>query len=166
MQAPKIIESAEKQFVGICIQMSFVNDRTSELWRAFGSKVGEIKERVGTERYSVKVYDENYSFSTFDPEDMFEKWAAVETSDHENVSEGFEALTIPAGKYAMFLHRGTPATAPETFGYIFGTWLPNSTFYLDSRPHFEILGEDYSPFNDDAEETIWIPIKDRQGENL
>ncbi len=152
--------------IGMCMQMSFVNDRTSELWRAFGSKIGEIQGRVGTDRYSVKVYDENYSFSRFDPAAMFEKWAAVETSDRENVSEGFEALTIPAGMYAVFLHRGTPKQAPELYGYIFGSWLPNSGFNLDSRPHFEILGEEYSPFNEDAEETIWIPIKDRKGENL
>jgi AraC family transcriptional regulator len=163
MQEPKIIESSEKPLVGICVQMSFVVDRTSELWRTFGSQIGEIQGRVSSDRYSVKIYDLNYSFSKFDPAARFQKWAAVETSGKEDLPEGFEALTIPAGMYAVFTYRGTPANAPEIYGHIFGVWLPNSEFELDLRPHFEILSESYDPLDENSEETIWIPIKDKVG---
>jgi AraC family transcriptional regulator len=49
--------------------------------------------------------------------------------------------------------------APKTFQYIFGTWLPNSEYVLDNRPHFEILGEKYKNDDPTSEEEIWIPIK-------
>jgi AraC family transcriptional regulator len=44
-------------------------------------------------------------------------------------------------------------------GYIFGEWLPNSSYELDTREHFEILSEGYRPDDRDAEEEIWIPIR-------
>ncbi|MFM9945765.1 MAG: GyrI-like domain-containing protein, partial [Bacteroidia bacterium] len=42
---------------------------------------------------------------------------------------------------------------------IYGTWIPNSEYNLDNRPHFEILGEKYKNNHPDSEEEIWIPIK-------
>ena len=45
------------------------------------------------------------------------------------------------------------------FQYIFGTWLPNSTYLLADRPHFEVLGEGYKNNDPTSEEEIWIPIQ-------
>ncbi len=43
--------------------------------------------------------------------------------------------------------------------YIFGSWLPESEYELDSREHFEVLPETYQPMNPKAREEVWIPIK-------
>jgi AraC family transcriptional regulator len=40
-----------------------------------------------------------------------------------------------------------------------GTWLPGSDFVLDTRPHFEVLGDQYKNNDTTSEEEIWIPIK-------
>ncbi|MEP7234441.1 MAG: GyrI-like domain-containing protein, partial [Ignavibacteriota bacterium] len=48
-----------------------------------------------------------------------------------------------------------------TFQYILRTWVPNSNYELDDRPHFEILGEKYKKDDPSSEEEIWIPIKPR-----
>ena len=157
--SPEISEFPGKLLAGVHRRTSFVNDRTSELWREFRAREGEIEGRVGGESYSVKVYDSAYSFSEFDPASEFDKWAAAEVSLRP---DGLDRLDIPAGKYAVFVHTGPAAEAPRTFGYIFGQWLPNSEYELDTRPHFEVLPKGYDPFDPNAEEEIWIPIRDKE----
>ena len=156
MMSPEIREFPGKLLAGVCRRTSFVNDLTSELWREFRSLEGEIEGRVGGESYSVKVYDSAYSFLEFDPAAEFDKWAAAEVVI---TYDGLETMKIPAGKYAVFAHKGPAAEAPRTFGYIFGEWLLNSEYELDLRPHFEVLPKDYNPFDPNAEEEIWIPIR-------
>jgi AraC family transcriptional regulator len=157
--APEIIDFPETRLIGSRMRMSFVNDRTSELWRGFRTVRPAIAGRIGGESYSVKVYDASYSFSSFDPAAEFDKWAAVAVSGDADLPEGLESLTIPASKYGEFIHVGPASAAPKTFGYIFGEWLPASEFELDLRPHFEILPEGYDPFDEDAEEKVLIPIR-------
>ena len=156
---PQIIELSETRLIGSRVRISFVNDRTSELWRGFRAIRPTVAGRIGGETYSVKVYNASYSFSPFDPVAEFDKWAAVAVSEESGVPDGFEELIIPAGKYAEFTHTGPASTAPQTFGYIFGEWLPTSGFELDLRPHFEILPEGYDPFSEEATERVLIPIR-------
>jgi AraC family transcriptional regulator len=160
MNQPEIRDFAGKLLTGVRRRMSFVNDRTSEIWREFRTREGGIKGRIGNESYSVKVYDAGYSFANFDPAAEFNKWAAAEVN--EPAGE-FETLWIPAGTYAVFIHKGSAAEAPRSFGYIFGEWLPHSGFELDHRLHFEVLPAGYNPFDPEAEEEIWIPV---QGKGL
>lgn len=148
-----------KLLAGVRRRMSLADDRTSELWREFRTRESDIPNRLGGESYNAKGYDPEYTFSSFDPSAEFDKWAAAAIA--EPTSE-FEMLEIPAGQYAVFIHKGPAAEAPRTFGYIFGQWLPKSGYELDSRPHFEILPEGYSPFDAEAEEEIWIPVKEKQ----
>lgn len=160
--SPEIIDFPETRLIGFRVRTSFVNDRTSELWRGFRAVRPAIAGRVGSDSFSVKVYDASYSFSEFDPAAEFDKWAAVAVGDGADVPDELEILVIPAGKYAEFIHVGPASAAPKTFGYIFGEWLPASGFELDLRPHFEILPEGYDPFASDATERVLIPIRSRQ----
>ncbi len=137
--------------------MSIAENKTSELWREFRSRAKAIAGRIGDESYSARVYSADYSFSRFDPHAVFDKWACVRVG--ESNPEFFEILEIPSGKYAVFHHSGLAASAPTTFGYIFGTWVLNSGFDLDDRPHFEILPARYDPFDPVAEEEIWVPVR-------
>lgn len=160
---PEIIDFPETRLIGSRVRMSFVNDRTSELWRSFRPVALSIAGRIGGESYSVRVYDELYSFTKFGPSAEFDKWAAVAVDMDAEVPEGFDELIIPAGKYAEFVHMGPASAAPRTFGYIFGEWLPSSEFELDLRPHFEILSEGYDPFALDTNERVLMPVRLRQG---
>jgi AraC family transcriptional regulator len=158
MNEPEIRVSAGKLLTGVRRRMSFVKDGTSEIWREFRRREGHIERRIGSESYSVKVYYAGYSFANFDPAAEFDKWAAAEVSGD---CEGFDTLEIPAGKYAVFIHKGTAADAPRTFGYIFGEWLPGSGYELADRPHFEVLPAGYDPFDTQAKEEIWVPIEEK-----
>ncbi len=156
MVIPHIQILSEKKLVGKRLSMSFSNNRTPELWRSFISRRKEIRNTVGTDLFSLQHYATINSFENFNPEAVFEKWASVEVTDFNNVPEGMETFTLTEGLYAVFEYKGN---SPEIFQYIFQTWLPNSDYELNKRPHFEILGEKYKSNDDASEEEIWIPIQ-------
>lgn len=149
----------ESFFLGQKIEMSFLENKTFELWNKFMKGRKTIQNTIGNELYSFEIYSKGF-FQDFNPAKSFEKWAAVEVSNYENVSEDFEKLIVPSGKYAVFIHKGPASEGPKTYDYIFKTWLPNSNFKLDARPHFAKMGEKYKNDSPDSEEEIWLPIID------
>lgn len=147
-----------KKLVGQSLTMTFATNKTSELWRGFVPRRKEITNTVSSDLFSIQVYDESFNFKNFNPNASFVKWAAVEVSNFDSVPEGMETFTLPGGLYAVFFYKGLN-TDTQIFQYIYGTWIPDSEYELDNRPHFEILGEKYKNNDPDSEEEIWIPIK-------
>ncbi|RYY19451.1 MAG: AraC family transcriptional regulator [Chitinophagaceae bacterium] len=160
---PSIQTSGEKKLIGNRLVMSFSNYKVSDLWKGFASRRKEIKNSLTNTMLSVTVYSQNH-FVDFKPTNEFEKWAAVEVSDFDNVPSEMETLVLPAGLYAVFYYKGLN-TDNSVYQYIFGTWLPGSDYMLDNRPHFEVLGEKYKNNDPDSEEEIWIPIKPKSADN-
>lgn len=158
---PRIEMLKEKKLVGRRMEMSLVNNKTGELWRSFMPRRKEISNRVSEELLSMQVYDHNAGGSPFHPGTVFTKWAAAEVSAFSNIPEAMETYILEGGLYAVFLHKGAASTGPATFRYIFETWLPQSAYALDQRPHFEILGDKYKNDDPDSEEEIWIPVRKR-----
>jgi AraC family transcriptional regulator len=117
-----------------------------------------IKNRVGLDLYSIQVYASTFDFHLFNESTPFERWATVAVADFNVVPDGMETFSLPGGLYAVFDYKGTPETFSATAQYLFGTWLPQSGYHLDNRPHFEILGSKYKHNDPDSEEEIWIPV--------
>ncbi|RZJ68300.1 MAG: AraC family transcriptional regulator [Flavobacterium sp.] len=155
----RIAELPETKLVGLHLQMSFAQNRTFELWRSFMPRRKEIVNAESPDLFSMQIFDSSTDFSKMELDATFEKWAAVPVSEFSRIPDGMETFTIPTGKYAVFIHKGSASDGPKTFGYIFGEWLPKSGFAIDARPHFEILGEKYKNDSVDSEEEIWIPIR-------
>ena len=155
---PRIEVLGELKLVGLRMTMSISANKTRELWQNFQRRRKDIPNTVGKNLYSIQLYDDHY-FKTFNPHSTFEKLAAIEVTNFNAVPPDMEAFTLPPGLYAVFSHKGAGATAPATFNYIFSTWLPDSEYSLDIRPHFEVLGEKYKNDDPESEEEIWIPIK-------
>lgn len=149
---------SEKKLIGISETMSFAQDKTQLLWQAFMQQRNIIKNRVNQDFISLQQYPEDLSFETLDIHKKFTKWAGAEVSDFDQIPEGMHKLIVPAGLYAVFLHKGAAPTAQKTFAYIFEVWLPQSGYQLDIRPHFEVLGSKYRNNDPDSEEEIFIPI--------
>jgi AraC family transcriptional regulator len=156
---PRIEILKEKKLIGTRFTMSLVNNKTGELWKNFIPKRNEIVNNVSNELISMQRYDANY-FSEFNPAKEFEKWATIEVFDYHKVPEEMETFTLIGGLYAVFDYKGS-STDSSIFQYIFGTWLPNSDYLLDNRPHFEVLGEKYKNADPNSEEEIWIPIRQK-----
>lgn len=155
---PIITTLNPKILVGKCLTMSFAQNTTQELWKSFMPVRNLITSAAGTNLYSLQVYPQGH-FMNFNPAVQFVKWAAVEVASLHNTPDGMEAFNLPGGLYAVFHYKGNPANGAEVFSYIYQTWLPQSDYELDNRPHFEILGSKYKQGSDDSEEDIWIPIK-------
>lgn len=154
---PTITKLTEKKLVGMSLGMSLAQNRTAELWRSFMPRRSEIGQSIGQEFYAMQLYPAGY-FEPFSPQTEFVKWAAVEVSDFENIPSEMKTFELVGGLYAVFQYKGLN-TDTSIFQYIYGTWLPNSAFSLDHRPHFEVLGEKYKNNDPESEEEIWIPIK-------
>ena len=156
---PRMETLIEKKLIGKRMTMSLSNNKTGELWRSFMPRRREIGNKLNSEMFSMQVYDRPVDFGNLDQE--FEKWAAVEVSDFDAIPDGMETFTLKGGLYAVFQYKGS-STDNTIFQFIFGTWLPNSDYLLDNRPHFEILGEKYKNADPNSEEDIWIPIKPKE----
>jgi AraC family transcriptional regulator len=148
----------EKKLVGQSKRMSFANNITFHLWSGFMPRRKEIQQTIGTDLYSLEVYDDLSFFKNFNPSNEFSKWAAVEVNSYENVPEGMEQLELPEGLYAVFLYKGDHSGAVKAYNHIFMEWLPVSGYCLDNRPHFAVMGEKYKKDDPSSEEEIWIPI--------
>jgi len=157
---PTLTVLKEKTLAGHRQRMSLHANSTVELWRSFIKRQKMQPFPCSPERYSVQVFDPGY-FQNFSPETTFEKWAAVEVAQSDKVPADLEMLILPGGLYAVFMYRGPAKDGPRVFQYILTEWLPASSYMLDNRPHFEVLGDKYHNEDPASEEEIWIPVKPR-----
>src|SRR5690606_6933599 len=156
---PRIENLKQKKLAGKRLTMSLADNKTGELWKSFMPKRREITNNLTNDLISMQVYKPNH-FAEFSPTNEFVKWATVEVVDFDNVPSDLETITLTGGLYAVFDYKGSSADS-RVFQYIFGTWLPNSDYLLDDRPHFEVLGEKYKNADPSSEEEIWIPIRQK-----
>ena len=156
---PRIEKLKTKKLVGKRLIMSQSNNKIGELWKNFMPRRNEIQNKLSQDLISMQIYKPGY-FSNFNPMNEFEKWATMEVADFENVPSDMETFVLPGGLYAVFDYKGSSSDT-RIFQYIFNSWLPNSEFELDDRPHFEVLGKKYKNNDHDSEEEIWIPIKNK-----
>lgn len=156
---PEIKNLAPKKLIGNHLEICMAENKTFDLWKNFMPRKKEIINAIGADLFSVQIFDSKFNFLHFDIHANFEKWAAVEVTDFTNVPDGMQTLILPRGLYAVFLYKGAATEGEKTFRYIFETWIPNSIYQLDNRPHFEILGSKYKHNDPDSEEEIWIPVK-------
>lgn len=161
-QQPEIKQSKVINLVGLCENTSVATMNPTAIWQQFMPRRNEVAGHIPNQYYSVQVYGESYSFQNFDSTARFQKWAAVAVENEAKVPNGMETLKIPAGDYAVFIHKGTAPEFSKTLQYIHGVWMPNSKYKLDNRPHFELLDERYlGPMNPKSEEEVWVPIRKR-----
>lgn len=157
---PRIEKLSEKQLIGKRLTMSLANNKTGELWRNFMPKRKDISNNLTGELISLQVYKSTH-FTDFKPTNEFEKWATIEVTNFDNVPTDMETFVLKGGLYAVFDYQGL-STDNSIFQFIFGTWLPNSNYDLDDRPHFEVLGSKYKNNDPTSEEEIWVPIKPKK----
>ncbi|WP_139958156.1 GyrI-like domain-containing protein [Flavicella sediminum] len=159
MTIPTIQTFDKKIIIGKKTRMSLVQNKTQKLWQCFMPKRNEIENTKGIEFFSIEIYDNLDFFKNFNPNNQFEKWAAVEVTKIGKFPSDFEVLETIEGEYAVFHYHGDAANAFNFYQYIYGDWLPNSKYILDKRPHFSIMGAAYKNNDPNSEEDICVPIR-------
>lgn len=156
----RIVEAEDIKIVGVKAEANFntINSITPQLAKQFMPRLKEITSRKDDFSLSLQKYTD-FNFKMFNPNDVFEKWIGVEVRDFDAIPQNMETLLIPASKYLVIDFKGTIPKFIKLWQHIHSTWLPNSEFELDNRPHFERLPSSYSPIQAINEEEIWIPIK-------
>ncbi|WFD10912.1 AraC family transcriptional regulator [Tepidibacter hydrothermalis] len=138
--------------------VSSINDIYS-LWQRFEDVVDIIPNKHHSKR-TFGICEQLQETHTLNYDMDFSEVIGMEVTCYDNLPDGIVAKTIPAGKYAVFTHRGLLSEILKTYEYIWGTWVLITKEVLDERADFELydkrfLGRD----NEQSEMDIYIPIK-------
>ncbi|MDX5319817.1 MAG: GyrI-like domain-containing protein, partial [Bacteroidota bacterium] len=148
----------EVHLAGFHCMMSLLRNQTSKLWQQLMPLRQELSGKPSPKLYSLEIYPSHY-FTAFDPDTCFLKWACVPIQPGKNLDDEIKEMILQEGLYAVFLHQGPASAGEKTYRYIHETWLPESAYTLDERPHMSIMDERYKGEDENSEEEIWIPIK-------
>lgn len=152
---PRIAHRSAFNVVGMAEHFTpATSSRIPELWTRFVARLDEIPFRHGTDTYGLCV--------DADPaggeEAGFTYVAGVEVARIDAIPDGMMALTVPAGRYAVFTHRGHISRLPDTVKQIWGRWLPASPYRHVRRPDFEHYDARWDPQTGLGEIDVWVPI--------
>lgn len=159
---PIIKTMPEKKFVGMGTKFISIlsKDRDNyikipQLWQRYNQRNKEVPHRTGQTEYGICFVVPKDQRSH--PEECY-YLAGAEVTKVDELPEGFEARTIPAGEYAVFTHKGTLDKLEHTMSYIYGSWLPKSGRKLRDAPEIEAYDQRFKIDSPDSELDIYIPI--------
>ena len=152
---PKIVKKPAMTVVGMAYQGKNENQEIPAMWGEFNPRMNEIKNITGNQCFGACFSDIEGA-----AEGEFEYVACFEVTDASEVPAGMVVRTVPAYTYAVFTHVGKLATLPDTYQYIYTTWLPQAGVELHpDKFDMELYDEHFKPDTDDSEIDILVAIK-------
>lgn len=162
MLAPTIAQKPEMTFVGLeaSFHHALSKDSTAAqvigpLWDRFCSLSENVPQRSDSAMYGV-IYGRPASERRHP--DELQYIAAVQVSSAARLPAGMVARTIPAGTYAVFLHRGPIEGLAATVREIYRVWLPQSTYQHAEIADIELYDSRFHCEGPDSEMEYWISI--------
>lgn len=122
-----------------------------DLWEKFVPEIGKIPGQKSEVTYGICCNP--------DGKGGFEYIAGVEISKLDDLPEKYRWVEVQPQHYAIFEHKGALDTLPQTFQYIWKTWLPQSGYQAADAPEFERYSEDFNPKLNTGVLEIWLPLK-------
>lgn len=166
---PEIVRKESFRVVGMQITTTLKSNAENmdiaKLWERFAPRMDEIAGRVDPAvTYGIcgSPADEETCHCEMTEETEYAELVCVRVESPGRLPEGMTAATVPARTYAVFTHKGKlfPNYLPQTYDYIYGTWLPGSGYELDGGFDFELYDERFKAIDDPASEMdIYVPIK-------
>ena len=161
---PRFIELPEKKVVGLGAKFISIlsADKTNmavipQLWGQFMGRFGSIRNKKSDVCYGV-VEDSPGKGSGARKDELF-YIACVEVSDFGSVPQGMIHRTVPAGRYAVFTHKGVLGRLGQTMKFIYESWLPKAPVKLRDAPEVEMYDERFVPNSENSEFDILLPIR-------
>lgn len=133
-------------------------DNIFSLWQRFAEKLDRIPNTYPSARtFGICEYQENVSASNYDME--LTEVIGIEVTSYSKTTTDIVFKTIPAGKFAVFTHKGSLNNILKTYQYIWGTWVLLTDEIIDNRDDFELYDERFmGKENENSEVDIYIPI--------
>lgn len=129
------------------------------LWHKLHEEKSSIKNRLDLD-FVVGINDYSSDSIFKDEQPAFEYYAAVEVSKPDEISSDMSVLTLPAGKYVIFIYRGKSEDSMQpVMDYIYKEWFPQSNCQLNDKARLDFIryGEKTDEKGNSRIE-VWIPI--------
>jgi len=153
---PKFVTKPAMTVVGLSYVGKNESNEIPQLWGQWNARAGEIKNRTG-----YCAYGACFAAPENAGEGEFEYMACMEVTEVADTPDGMLVRQIPAHKYAVFTHKGKLHNLPETYKYIYETWLPQSGVELhEDKFDMELYDERFIVDADEAEFDILVAIKE------
>lgn len=165
MLEPQILEKPAMTYVGL--EAPFIHALSPEtnnfkvippLWEKLDQRAGEVQGRFGKAMYGI-IYSRPESERSHPHELQY--IAAVQASAQSAVPAGMVLRTIPAGKFAVFLHGGPIQKIGETCYEIYRVWLPQSAWKHAEIADVELYDERFACEGKESEMEYWISVVPR-----
>lgn len=152
---PRIAHRESFNVVGMAERFTpATSSRIPELWTRFVARLDDVPHRRGVATYGVCL---DADLAPGD-EAGFTYMAGVEVARVDAIPDGMMALTVPAGRYAVFTHAGHISRLKDTVKQIWGRWLPESPHRHEPRPDFEQYDARWDAETGLGEIDVWVPI--------
>ncbi len=149
---PKIVERKETKIVGLQYQGKLDSSKLPTLWEKFMERIPEIK--------GIKNGNICYGHSQGMPnEEVFTYTAGVEAETNGDLPQNMVEVVAPAGKYAVWTHKGPIMQIGETFNKIYSEWLAESGLEVSAMIDIEVYEEGKCDMTENSEVDICIPVK-------
>lgn len=147
----KIVDVAEFKVIG----MEYRGTETEpikKLWEDLMPRYQEIKANSEEFCYGVcEMLDEKTMEFTY--------LACRPVDNFVDIPNGMISKTVPAGKYAVFTHKGSLDNLKVTYEYIYGEWIKSGVQKHRHAPDFELYDKRFKFGEDDSEMDIYVPIE-------
>jgi AraC family transcriptional regulator len=132
-------------FCGVDSEKNNFASKLPALWAEFLPRIEEVPNRIEIGGYGVIR-------QTPERSEELEYWAAVPVSDWSSpLSKGLCRVSVPAGRYAQFVHHGRVSEVNLTVDYVYSSWLLRSGMRHTYGCDLEFYGHEYIP---DSEESV------------
>jgi AraC family transcriptional regulator len=152
---PALEEKRDLHFAGVGALVKDDQTVVSELWELLCQELSSSEIAVGAAEY--------YGIASY-PKDWEERGvlylAAIELGSLEIASPFLVRKSIPAQRYARFVHKGPRQDLGLTLDYVYQTWLPKSGNQLSYPLELEYYGHGLGgETSHESETAILIPIE-------
>ena len=157
---PRLAERELGYVTGVPCSNSSRANRIGRAWGTFLPRLGELESADGS-TYGIYRYDFSAEGASIGEDFPFEYLAGAGLegrSGRFSAPRGMAVWPLPAGRYAVFTHRGLLRDLGATYRYVYKTWFPRSGAEYARAPFFERRGPDYPGDVPGAETEIWIPL--------
>jgi AraC family transcriptional regulator len=149
--AHEIKECPAFRVAGLSERFTFENTGgIPALWQSFNEREDELAGPISRVAYGVCC--------DADEGGRFRYLAGIEVGGGIEMPKGMDFVDIPAGRYAVFTHRGHVSDLPKSVYTIWNKSLPDAGLVPAKAPDFELYDRRFDPKTGRGVVEIWIPV--------